>query len=163
MTKVLKSALMWFRRDLRLDDNAALFHALKAARQVHCVFGFDREILDAPPRRDRRVVLIHQSLQVLGEALRALGGGLRVVHGVARDEVTALAAQLGVQAVYANHDDEPQALARDAGVQQQLAEQGIAFLPAARVLDAVGLHVERQLPSSATTRLLLLFAIPANP
>ena len=49
MTKVLKSALMWFRRDLRLDDNAALFHALKAARQVHCVFGFDRKILDALP------------------------------------------------------------------------------------------------------------------
>jgi deoxyribodipyrimidine photo-lyase len=127
MTKVLNSALMWFRRDLRLDDNAALFHALKAARQVHCVFVFDRDILGALPRRDRRVVFIHQSLQVLGEALRAQGGGLRVVHGVARDEVPALAAQLGVQAVYANHDDEPQALARDAAVQQQLAKQGIAW------------------------------------
>jgi deoxyribodipyrimidine photo-lyase len=127
MTKVLNSALMWFRRDLRLDDNAALFHALKAARQVHCVFVFDREILDALPRRDRRVVFIHQSLQVLGEALRAKGGGLRVVHGVAREEIPALAAQLGVQAVYANHDDEPQALARDAAVQQQLVEHGIAW------------------------------------
>jgi deoxyribodipyrimidine photo-lyase len=127
MTKVLNSALMWFRRDLRLDDNAALFHALKAARQVHCVFVFDREILDALPRRDRRVVFIHKSLQVLGEALRAQGGGLRVVHGVARDEIPALAAQLGVQAVYANHDDEPQALARDAAVQQQLLKHGIAW------------------------------------
>ena len=43
----LDSALVWFRRDLRAHDHAALFHALKAARQVWCVFVFDRDILDA--------------------------------------------------------------------------------------------------------------------
>ena len=50
MEKALDSALVWFRRDLRADDNAALFHALKAARQVRCAFVFDSEILDALPR-----------------------------------------------------------------------------------------------------------------
>ncbi len=56
-------ALFWFRRDLRDQDNAGLFHALKAARQVHCTFVFDREILDAlPSRDDRRVAFIHASL-----------------------------------------------------------------------------------------------------
>ncbi len=127
MTKVLNSALMWFRRDLRLHDNAALFHALKAAHQVHCVFVFDRDILDALPRRDRRVVFIHQSLQALDQTLASKGGSLRVIYGTAGDEVPALAAQLGVQAVFANHDDEPPALARDADVQQRLATQGIAW------------------------------------
>lgn len=127
MHKTLDSALVWFRRDLRLQDNAALFHALKAARQVHCLFVFDREILDLLPRQDRRVVFIHQSLVALGQAIALAGGSLRVVHGQARHEVVKMAEQLGVQAVFANHDDEPQALARDADVQQHLATQGIAW------------------------------------
>ena len=45
----LDRALVWLRRDLRTDDHAALHHALKAARQVWCVFVFDRDILDALP------------------------------------------------------------------------------------------------------------------
>ncbi|MFM8900373.1 MAG: deoxyribodipyrimidine photo-lyase, partial [Burkholderiales bacterium] len=65
MNKPLKTALVWLRRDLRLRDNAALYHALKAAKQVHVAFVFDREILDPLPRQDRRVVFIHQSLQAL--------------------------------------------------------------------------------------------------
>ena len=49
------AALMWFRRDLRVADNAALYAALKDARRVHCVFVYDTEILDAlPSRSDRR-------------------------------------------------------------------------------------------------------------
>ena len=53
---------MWFRRDLRDDDHAALYHALRAARQVWCAFVFDRDILDPLPRRDRRVEFIRDSL-----------------------------------------------------------------------------------------------------
>ena len=53
---ILPSALVWFRRDLRLDDNAALHAALKASRKVWCAFVLDTEILDAlPSKRDRRV------------------------------------------------------------------------------------------------------------
>jgi len=55
MNRKYNSGLMWFRRDLRVDDNAALYHALKNCRQVFCVFVFDRDILDALPRVDRRV------------------------------------------------------------------------------------------------------------
>ena len=54
MDKPLATALVWFRRDLRSVDHAALYHALKAARQVWCAFVFDREILDPLPRTDRR-------------------------------------------------------------------------------------------------------------
>ena len=129
MEKVLDSALVWFRRDLRCDDHAALFHALKAARKVWCAFVFDSEILDPLPRADRRVEFIRDSLVALDEALRGwqADGGLIVRHGVATAELPRLAHQLRVQAVYANHDDEPAALARDNKVRGALADLGIAL------------------------------------
>jgi deoxyribodipyrimidine photo-lyase len=54
--KPLTRALVWLRRDLRADDNAALYHALAAAKQVWVSFVFDRVILGALPRADRRRV-----------------------------------------------------------------------------------------------------------
>jgi deoxyribodipyrimidine photo-lyase len=125
------AGLMWFRRDLRAHDNAALYRALRACRQVHAVFVFDTAILDALPRQDRRVEFIQASLVQLDEALRQLAGragaGLIVRHALAQDEIPRLARELGVQAVFANHDYEPRALARDAAVRGALAEAGIAL------------------------------------
>ena len=121
----LDRALVWLRRDLRLDDHAALYHALRSARQVWCAFVFDTAILDALPRADRRVEFIHASLIELDAALRAAGGGLIVRHGDARSEIPRLAAQLGVQVVHANRDYEPAAVARDARVRGALADAGI--------------------------------------
>ena len=138
MDKALDRALVWLRRDLRVDDHAALHHALRSARQVWCAFVFDRDILDpllaSGRRADRRVEFIRDSLLGVDADLRALaashgveGAGLIVRHGFAHEEIPALAAQLGVQAVYANHDDEPAALARDARVRGRLANQGVAL------------------------------------
>ena len=129
MQKALDSALVWFRRDLRSSDHAALFHALKSARKVWCAFVFDTAILDALPRADRRVEFIRDSLAVLDEALRRWQpqGGLIVVHGQATEVLPRLARALHVQAVYANHDDEPEALARDAKVRGTLADLGISL------------------------------------
>ncbi|HEY9146581.1 MAG TPA: deoxyribodipyrimidine photo-lyase, partial [Thiobacillus sp.] len=80
-------ALVWFRRDLRDFDHAALHHALKCARQVVCVFIFDREILDTlPDPADRRVEFIHASVTELQTALQEKGGGLIVRNCRARDE-----------------------------------------------------------------------------
>jgi len=112
--EVVDRALVWFRRDLRVDDHAALYHALRGAKQVFCAFVLDRDILDALPRADRRVEFILGALQVLDEDLRQLGGALIVRDGFAADEIPRLAAELGVQAVFTNHDDEPAALMRDA-------------------------------------------------
>ena len=125
--KTYAKGLMWFRRDLRVDDNAALYHALRACRQLLCVFVFDRAILDALPRADRRVEFIRESLVELETELRGLGGGLIVRHAVAEDEIAPLARALEVQAVFANRDDEPEALARDAKVLGALANGGISF------------------------------------
>lgn len=125
--KTYPKGLMWFRRDLRVDDNAALHHALRACRQLLCVFVFDRAILDALPGVDRRVEFIRESLVELDAELSHLGGGLIVRHAVAADELPQLAHRLDVQAVFANRDDEPEALARDARVFGALANAGIAF------------------------------------
>jgi len=117
-----------------VDDHAALYHALRSARLVWCVFVFDRDILDALPRSDRRVEFIRDSLVGADAELRALaashgieGAGLIVRHGWAHEEIPALASTLGVQAVYANHDDEPAALSRDARVRGLLADQGVVL------------------------------------
>ncbi len=125
--KIYPKGLMWFRRDLRIDDNAALYQALRACRQVVCVFVFDRAILDPLPRADRRVEFIRESLVELDAQLCALGGGLIVRHALAEDEIASLARALDVQAVFANRDDEPDALDRDARVLGALANAGIAF------------------------------------
>ncbi len=122
-----ESALVWFRRDLRDFDHAALYHALKHARQVVCAFIFDREILDAlPDPADRRVEFIHASVGELQQALESRGGGLVVRYGVARDEIVQLAAEIQADAVFFNHDDDPAALARDAAVEAALRHRDIA-------------------------------------
>jgi deoxyribodipyrimidine photo-lyase len=131
MPDTTSARLVWFRRDLRTTDHAALHHALRAGGPVWCVFVFDTDILDELLREgwraDRRVEFIRACVVELDEALRALGGGLIVRHGRACDEIPALARQLGVAAVVCNHDYEAGALARDARVRDRLAGDGIAF------------------------------------
>ena len=119
---------MWFRRDLRLEDNAALFQALRSARRVFTAFVFDRAILDEllaeGLHNDRRVDFIHRSLTELDARLRERGGALIVRHGVAAEEIPRLAAELRVDAVFANHDYEPYAIDRDAQVDRALHADG---------------------------------------
>lgn len=131
----MTSALVWFRRDLRPHDHAALYRALRAAERVYCAFIFDTEILDAlPARRDRRVEFILAAVAELDSGLDALarsaggpGAGLIVRHGRADELVPRLARELGVTFVYTNRDYEPAAIARDRRVAEQLASAGIRF------------------------------------
>ena len=121
------SALVWFRRDLRLIDHTALHHALLEHERVFCVFVFDATLLADLPRRDRRVEFIWHAVCELDRLLRERGGALIVVQGDPLTEIPALAQRLGVAAVYANRDYEPQAVARDTAVSEALAQAEIAF------------------------------------
>ena len=132
------TGLVWFRRDLRTTDNAALYYALKHCERVWCVFVFDTTILQplvdrwqtrhpGTQAQDRRVEFILGSLRELDEALRAQGGGLVVLYGDPADLVPKLADQLQVDAVFINHDYEPAAIERDEAVRERLAETGHAF------------------------------------
>ncbi|BCM24369.1 cryptochrome/photolyase family protein [Methyloradius palustris] len=128
MTQAATKSLVWFRRDLRDFDHAALYHALKDSTQVYCAFVFDTEILDKlTDKADRRVEFIWESLQELKAALLAKGGDLIVLHGNARDEIPKLAKSLGVESIYSNRDYEPAAITRDAYVAKAAGEENIAF------------------------------------
>jgi deoxyribodipyrimidine photo-lyase len=127
----MDTALVWFRRDLRLADHAALYHALKAARRVVCVFVFDRAILD-PLRADgatadRRVEFIHAALDELDASLRAHGSALVVRHAVASEAIPHLADEFSADAVFANEDYEPYARERDGAVAAALGRAGRAL------------------------------------
>ena len=118
------AALVWFRRDLRSFDHAALHHALQEGGLVHCAFVFDTPILAELPRDDRRVAFIHATLTELAGELEQLGGYLIVRHGDARDVIPALAAELGAATVHANDDYDPHAMARDRTVAAALEQDG---------------------------------------
>ena len=117
----MSNALVWLRRDLREDDHAALYHALKQHSQVYLVFVFDTDILAAlPDPQDRRVEFIWESVSALKQSLQAQGSDVIVLHGRAEKEIPALASQLNADAVYANKDYEPVAIARDQVVARTL-------------------------------------------
>jgi deoxyribodipyrimidine photo-lyase len=126
-----QSGLVWFRRDLRLSDQHALYMALKHCHQVYCAFVFDTDILDPLQKEDRRVEFIQESLVILEEQMRSFAHSNEVklitLHGQSHTLIPKTAAQLGVQAVFSNHDDEPNSLKRDAKVRGQLAELGISM------------------------------------
>ncbi len=116
-------SLCWFRRDLRLYDHAALYHALKSSRAVHCVFVFDTDILEKlADKQDRRVEFIWHSLVELNQHLQQQGSTLQVLQGKPEVVIPRLASELDVQAVYCNRDYEPDAVLRDAAVAAALGE-----------------------------------------
>ncbi|WP_293779485.1 deoxyribodipyrimidine photo-lyase [uncultured Oxalicibacterium sp.] len=121
------TTLVWFRRDLRNFDHAALHYALAQSRQVYCVFIFDKDILESLPRRDRRVEFIHDSVHELDTALQTSGGGLIVRHARAIEAIPQLAEELGADAVFANRDYEPAAVQRDEAVAGALTKAGRAL------------------------------------
>lgn len=128
MPSSFQSSLVWFRRDLRDYDHAALYHALKTSKQVYCAFIFDTEILDQlTDKADRRVEFIWESVKELKSTLQQQGGDLIVRHGAASAEIPKLALELKVDAVFANRDYEPSAVARDTKVAKQLQNDGIQF------------------------------------
>lgn len=127
ISDLFEKSLVWFRRDLRCFDNAALFSALKQSQSVFCVFIFDKSILNLLPRSDRRVRFIHQSITELASELEKLGGSLIVRYGNPEQEIPQLAKELKVNVVMSNRDYEPQAQLRDAAVKHALEQFGCDF------------------------------------
>jgi deoxyribodipyrimidine photo-lyase len=121
-------SLFWFRRDLRLEDNAGLYHALKNGHPVLPFFLFDRNILDLLENKtDRRVDFIYRTLQEMQKKLRQHGSALEVFYGRPEEAFRHLLAEYDLAAVYANRDYEPYATERDHGIQTLLAEKDIPF------------------------------------
>ncbi|RMI09576.1 MAG: deoxyribodipyrimidine photo-lyase [Calditrichaeota bacterium] len=122
-----KIAIFWFRRDLRLEDNAGLFHALQSGYPVLPLFIFDRNILDGLPSDDLRVQFIHQTLSSLQRQLQNSGSSLRVEVGHPLEVWQKLMGECRIAQVFANQDYEPYGRQRDAEVGKLLQSAGIPF------------------------------------
>lgn len=119
--------IFWFRRDLRLDDNAGLFHALNESADVLPIFIFDETILSELPKDDARVTFIQQQLENIQLQLEKEGKSLAVFYGKPEAVFTKLIAENQLKAVYTNHDYEPYARKRDKELNQLFAKNGIDF------------------------------------
>ncbi len=120
--------IFWFRRDLRLYDNAGLYHALKDGKPVLPVFIFDKNIVDElEDRADRRVEFIHLALQDLQDQLIKKGSSLDVRYGTPSEVFRQLLNDYKIEKVFLNHDYEPYARERDAGIKKLLSDNGVAF------------------------------------
>jgi len=119
--------IFWFRRDLRLDDNAGLFHALNSTEEVLPIFIFDESILAELPKDDARVTFIHELLSKIQEQLALQGKSLAVFHGKPVAVFKQLISEHSISTVYTNHDYEPYARKRDKEINQLLKEHGIDF------------------------------------
>jgi len=122
-----KISLFWFRRDLRLEDNTALDHALRSGLPVQALFIFDRNILEELPPDDARVDFIYRNLQSIHQRLRKAGSSLLVRHGDPLAIWKKLTAEHAIESVYVNRDYEPYALERDKQVELLLRQKNIRF------------------------------------
>lgn len=119
-------AICWFRRDLRLNDHAAFYHALISKYPVLPIFIFDPNILDKlSDKEDRRLTFIHQELLKLNLELSKRGTSILVLHDKVASVFKLLLKKYHVKAVYINHDYEPDAISRDEEVRKYLSENGI--------------------------------------
>jgi deoxyribodipyrimidine photo-lyase len=120
--------IFWFRRDLRLEDNAGLHHALKTGIPVVPVFIFDRNILDElEDKNDRRVSFIHQALEKMQGSLLKKGTTLDVRYGAPAEAFKKLQDDYKIEKVFTNHDYEPYARQRDQEVKALLEASKISF------------------------------------
>ncbi len=120
-------ALFWFRRDLRLEDNAGLYHALKSGLTVQPLFIFDRNILDELPAKDARVLFIWREVKRLKQELEDMGSNLLIEYGKPEEVHKKLLQALNPVALFANRDYEPYAQERDKAIYQLYEAHGAEF------------------------------------
>jgi deoxyribodipyrimidine photo-lyase len=121
-------SIFWFRRDLRLNDNAGLYHALKSGNPVLPLFIFDKEILDKlEDKDDARVTFIYQAVEQLNKELQQQDSSLLVLYDKATQAWDKIIKEHNIAAVYTNHDYEPYATQRDNAIKEKLSKHNIGF------------------------------------
>jgi len=121
-------SIFWFRRDLRLRDNAGLYAALRSGRQVVPLFIFDKQILDKlDDSQDSRVQFIHHELMAMRKELKELGSDLEVRYGNPEAIWEQLLVDYDIEGVFTNRDYEPYARKRDEQIEKLLASNKIVF------------------------------------
>ena len=123
-----KIAIFWHRRDLRLNDNAGLYHALRSKYPVLPLFIFDRNILDKlENKKDKRVVFIYEAILDIQKQLKEFESDILVEYGIPEEIWKKLLTKYEIAEVYTNVDYEPYATERDQKVADLLKDKGIPF------------------------------------
>ena len=123
-----KVNIFWFRRDLRLYDNAGLYHALKGNLPVVPLFIFDTNILDKlEEKKDKRVEFIREALMDMQDKLTKNNSSLEVYYEMPEQVFGKLCKEYDIEIVYTNHDYEPYAIERDESIKNLLAQKNISF------------------------------------
>ncbi|MGD9935270.1 MAG: deoxyribodipyrimidine photo-lyase [Dehalococcoidia bacterium] len=121
------TAIVWFRRDLRVHDHAALTSALLSGREVLAVFVFDPALMCGSWSSANRNWFLVESIRALDESLRARGSRLHVRTGDPCKEIAQIAAEVGASDVYVSKDYAPYGIRRDARVRESLGNSGVRF------------------------------------
>ena len=122
-----KISIFWFRRDLRLHDNVALFNALKSGEKVLPIFIFDTSILDKLPKNDARVSFIIKELRSMNEHLKSFDASIDILHGKPIEVFESLIKKYQIASVFTNQDYEPYAIRRDQEILELLKSENISF------------------------------------
>ena len=123
-----KVSLCWLRRDLRLFDNTALYHALQSPFPVLLLFIFDKNILDKlDNKKDKRVAFIHEMLSDINNAIRKYGSSILIVHDTPLNAFTKINEAYPIKEIYINHDYEPYAIERDNKIKGFAKQHQIGF------------------------------------
>ncbi|MFY0672148.1 MAG: deoxyribodipyrimidine photo-lyase [Bacteroidia bacterium] len=120
-------SVFWFRRDLRLDDNAALYRALTQDKNVLPLFIFDKDILDDLPNKDARVEFIHATVNSIKSKLAGMGADMLVKYGKPIDIWKELFSRFKITSIYTNHDFETYAIIRDQEINDLALRNGATF------------------------------------
>jgi deoxyribodipyrimidine photo-lyase len=122
-----KINFFWFRRDLRLADNAGLYHALRGKNKVQCIFIFDQNILDELPKDDVRVTFLHDTITDLDKELKTFGSSLIVEYGKPKEVWKSIVENYNIETVSTNQDYEHYAKTREADLKEIFLAKEISF------------------------------------
>ncbi len=123
----MKITIFWFRRDLRIEDNTALWNALSSGLPVMPIFIFDTNIINELKQDDPRISFIYKKLAELDLIFKQFGSTLKILKSTPEIAFEKLLNEFDVQSVYSNRDYEPYAISRDSNVSKILNKLGLQF------------------------------------
>ncbi|OIQ36811.1 MAG: deoxyribodipyrimidine photolyase [Bacteroidetes bacterium MedPE-SWsnd-G1] len=118
-------SICWFRRDLRINDNHALFKALNSGTPVLPIFIFDKNIIEELDANDARITFIYEQLNLLNKEFKKNNSGIYILIDTPIKAWKKLVSEFIVKEVFYNEDYEPYAIGRDKEVHDFLSYKNI--------------------------------------
>ncbi|MGO7089375.1 deoxyribodipyrimidine photo-lyase [Rhizobium leguminosarum] len=120
-----KPVILWFRKDLRLDDNRALDAAHRSGRPIIPLYISEPEAAGTGPLGAAQAWWLHHSLEALDRSLRKRQGRLVLASGEALEVLRAFSRESGAEAVFWNQRYDPAGISIDVRIKHELEKQAI--------------------------------------